>query len=64
MAFEVSAPGFHVDGDLNLVPQQDVLYAEPVMFIHGFSAHADDVAQLDVTGLPARSPRTRRVSKD
>ncbi|XP_054631655.1 cadherin-13 [Dunckerocampus dactyliophorus] len=55
VAFEVSAPGFCVDGDLNLVPLQDVTYSRPVMFIHGLSAHAADVAQVDISGLPHES---------
>ncbi|XP_044049679.1 cadherin-13 [Siniperca chuatsi] len=50
--FKVSDASFHVDGDLNLVPQRDVLYSGPVLFIHGLSAHADDMAQVEVTGLP------------
>ncbi|XP_049430919.1 cadherin-13 [Epinephelus fuscoguttatus] len=58
--FEVSDPRFHVDGDLNLVPQRDVLYSRPVLFIHGLSARADDTAQVEVTGLPVQSPHTIR----
>ncbi|XP_033997648.1 cadherin-13 [Trematomus bernacchii] len=58
--FEVSDPNFHVNGDLNLVPQRDVLYSRPILFVHGLSAHADDVAQVDVTGLPVQSPHTLR----
>ncbi|XP_068459703.1 cadherin-13 [Clinocottus analis] len=58
--FEVSDPGFYVDGDLNLVPQRDVLHSRPVVFIHGISAHADDMAQVEVTGLPIQSPHTLR----
>ncbi|KAJ4937724.1 hypothetical protein JOQ06_002356, partial [Pogonophryne albipinna] len=60
--FEVSDPNFHVNEDLNLVPQRDVLYSRPILFVHGLSAHADDVAQVDVTGLPVQSPHTLRVS--
>ncbi|KAM9815116.1 cadherin-13 isoform 1-T1 [Syngnathus typhle] len=55
VAFEVSVTKFHVDGDLNLVPLQDVTYSGTVMFIHGQSAHADDIAQVDITGLPLES---------
>uniref|UniRef100_A0A3Q3VL97 Cadherin-13 n=1 Tax=Mola mola TaxID=94237 RepID=A0A3Q3VL97_MOLML len=58
--FEVSDHSFQVDGDLNLVPQQDVPYSSPVLFIHGLSVHADDMAQVEVTGLPVRSPHTLR----
>lgn len=62
--FEVSDPSFFVDGDLNLVPRQDVLRSQPVLSIHGLSAHADDTAQVEVTGLPAQSPHTLRVSRN
>lgn len=62
MQFEVSDPSFHVDGDLNLVPQRDVPYSSPVLFIHGFSAHADDMAQVEVIGLPVQTSHTLRVS--
>uniref|UniRef100_A0A3B4Z3T2 Cadherin-13 n=1 Tax=Stegastes partitus TaxID=144197 RepID=A0A3B4Z3T2_9TELE len=55
VAFDVSDPSFGVDGDLNLVPRQDVAYSAPVLFVHGVSAHADDMAQVDVTGLPLPS---------
>ncbi|XP_074534517.1 cadherin-13 [Halichoeres trimaculatus] len=58
--FEVSDPSFYVDRDLNLVPQQEVLHSRPLLLIHGLSAHADDMAQVEVTGLPGRSPRTLR----
>ncbi|XP_051237557.1 cadherin-13 [Dicentrarchus labrax] len=58
--FEVSDPSFHVDGDLNLAPQRDVQYTSPVMFIHGLSAHADDMAQVEVSGLPIQSPHNLR----
>nr|XP_043892683.1 cadherin-13 [Solea senegalensis] len=57
VAFEVSDPSFEVDGDLNLVPRRDVLHSPPVLFIHGISTHADDVAQLAITG---QSPHTLR----
>ncbi|XP_035499162.2 cadherin-13 isoform X2 [Scophthalmus maximus] len=60
VTFDVSDPGFQVDGDLNLVPHQDVPYSGPVLFIHGVSAHADDMALVEVTGLPLRSPHTPR----
>lgn len=60
VTFRVSDPSFHVDGDLNVVPQRDVRYTGPVMFIHGVSAHADDMAQVDITGLPLYLPRTLR----
>ncbi|KAI3370827.1 hypothetical protein L3Q82_007353 [Scortum barcoo] len=58
--FEVSDPDFHVDRALKLVPLRDVPYSRPVLFIHGLSAHADDTAQVEVTGLPAQSPHTLR----
>lgn len=61
--FDVSDPSFYVDGDLNLVPQQDVLYSGPVLFIHGLSTHANDTAQVDISGLPLQSKNTLRVSK-
>ncbi|XP_036963407.1 cadherin-13 isoform X2 [Acanthopagrus latus] len=54
ITFEVSDPSFYVDGDLNLVPQRDVLYSSPLLFIHGLGAHADDMAQVEVTGLPGQ----------
>ncbi|XP_008296339.1 cadherin-13-like, partial [Stegastes partitus] len=60
VAFDVSDPSFGVDGDLNLVPRQDVAYSAPVLFVHGVSAHADDMAQVDVTGLPLPSAHTLR----
>lgn len=60
--FEVSDPSFYVDADLNLVPQQEVLHSRPLLLIHGLSAHADDMAQVEVTGLPGRLTRTLRVS--
>ncbi|KAM9351937.1 cadherin-13 [Symphorus nematophorus] len=58
--FEVSDPSFHVDGDQNLVPQQDVPSSSSVLFIHGLSAHAGDMAQVEITGLPAQLPHTLR----
>ncbi len=60
--FEVSDPDFLVNEDLNLVPQRDVRYSSPVLFIYGLSAHADDMAQVEITGLPVQSPHTLRVS--
>uniref|UniRef100_A0A1A8PM07 Cadherin-13 n=1 Tax=Nothobranchius pienaari TaxID=704102 RepID=A0A1A8PM07_9TELE len=60
VTFDVSDPSFHVDQHLNLVPQQDVSYSGPVMLIHGFGAHADDLAQVDVIGLPVESAHTLR----
>uniref|UniRef100_A0A3Q1FQN5 Cadherin-13 n=1 Tax=Acanthochromis polyacanthus TaxID=80966 RepID=A0A3Q1FQN5_9TELE len=60
VAFDVSDPSFLVDGDLNLVPRQDVRYSGPVLFVHGVSAHADDMAQVDVTGLPLPSAHALR----
>uniref|UniRef100_UPI0037E882AF cadherin-13 n=1 Tax=Semicossyphus pulcher TaxID=241346 RepID=UPI0037E882AF len=58
--FEVSDPSFYVDRDLNLVPQREILHSSPVLFIHGLSAHADDMAQVEVTGLPVQPPHTLR----
>uniref|UniRef100_A0A669DEU7 Cadherin 13 n=1 Tax=Oreochromis niloticus TaxID=8128 RepID=A0A669DEU7_ORENI len=58
VTFGVSDPGFHVDGDLNLVPLRDLLHSEPVLFIRGLSAHADDLAQVDIIGTPGRSAAT------
>lgn len=60
--FEVSDPRFHVDGDLNLVPHRDVQSTSPVLFIHGTSTHADDVADVEVGGWPADSAYTLRVT--
>ncbi|XP_029992729.1 LOW QUALITY PROTEIN: cadherin-13 [Sphaeramia orbicularis] len=60
VTFEVSDPGFYVDGDLNLVPQRDVQYSGPLLFIHGLSAHADDMAQVDITGGPVPLHHTLR----
>ncbi|XP_034032906.1 LOW QUALITY PROTEIN: cadherin-13 [Thalassophryne amazonica] len=60
VTFEVSDPIFYVDRNLNLIPQQDVLYSGPVIFIHGLSAHADDTAQVDISGLPVHPPQTLR----
>nr|XP_019935026.1 PREDICTED: cadherin-13 isoform X1 [Paralichthys olivaceus] len=60
VTFEVSDPSFQVDGDLNLVPHQDVPYSGPVLFIHGVSAHADDVAEVEISGLPVQSLHTLR----
>lgn len=59
--FEVSNPSFHVNRDLYVVPHRDVSYSGPIMFIHGHSAHADDMAQVDITGPP---PRSLKVSWD
>ncbi|MEQ2216096.1 hypothetical protein XENOCAPTIV_010666 [Xenoophorus captivus] len=63
VTFEVSDPSFLVDGDLNLVPHQNVEFCGPALLVHGFGAHADDVAQVDVSGLPVQSENTLRVSK-
>ncbi|CAB1418126.1 unnamed protein product [Pleuronectes platessa] len=60
VTFEVSDPSFQVDGDLNLVPHEDVLYSGPVLFIHGVSAHADDLAEVEISGLPNNSPHKLR----
>ena len=56
VAFEVSNPDFLIDENLNLVPQRNVLNSGAVLFIHGLNQHADDMAQVDVLGAPARSP--------
>ncbi|XP_028263750.1 cadherin-13 [Parambassis ranga] len=58
--FDVSDPSFYVDGDLKLVPQQDVLYSGPVLFIHGLSTHANDTAQVDISGLRVQSTNALR----
>uniref|UniRef100_A0AAX7TGB4 Cadherin domain-containing protein n=1 Tax=Astatotilapia calliptera TaxID=8154 RepID=A0AAX7TGB4_ASTCA len=55
VTFGVSDPGFHVDGDLNLVPLRDLPHSEPVLFIRGLSARADDLAQVDIIGTRGRS---------
>ncbi|KAL2093096.1 hypothetical protein ACEWY4_010408 [Coilia grayii] len=60
VTFEVSNPDFLVDGDLRLVAQRDVLNSGQVLFIHGLSQHADDMAQVDVVGAPARSSHSLR----
>lgn len=62
--FEVSDPSFHVDGDLNLVPQRDVPHSSPVLFIHGISTHADDMAEVEVAGLPVQSVYALRVRRN
>lgn len=59
--FDVSDPSFYVDADLNLAPQRDVVDSQPVLFVHGVSAHADEIAQVEITGLPLRV-NTLRVS--
>lgn len=61
--FDVSDPSFYVDADLNLAPQRDVVDSQPVLFIHGVSAHADDIAQVEITGLPLQV-NTLRVSNN
>ncbi|CAJ1057230.1 cadherin-13 [Xyrichtys novacula] len=58
--FEVSDPSFHVDRDLNLVPQRDLLLSRPVLFIHGLSAHVDDTARVEIAGLPGHSSHKLR----
>lgn len=63
VTFEVSDPSFHVDGNLNLVPLRDVLSSGPVLFIQGVSAHADDIAQVDVIGHSPQSANALRVSR-
>lgn len=60
VTFGVSDPNFHVDGDLNLVPLRDVPHSGPVLFIHGLSANADDLAQVDITGMSSQSAETLR----
>lgn len=60
VTFDVSDLSFRVDGDLNVVPQCDVVHFGPVLYIHGLSAHADDVAQVDVEGPSLQSTRTLR----
>ncbi|XP_029010371.1 cadherin-13 [Betta splendens] len=60
VTFKVSNPIFHLDGDLNLVAHQDTLYSGPLLTVRGVGAHADDVAQVEFTGLAAPSPHTLR----
>ncbi|XP_048113752.1 cadherin-13 [Alosa alosa] len=60
VAFEVSNPDFLIDENLNLVAQGDVVSSGAVLFIHGLSPHADDMAQVDVVGAPAWSPHTTK----
>lgn len=62
VTFEVSDPNFQVDGDLNLVPHQDVEFCEPALLIHWLGTHADDMAQVDISGLPVQSANPLRVS--
>lgn len=64
VTFEVSDPSFEVDGDQNLVPLKDGMYSGPVLSIHGVSALTDDLAQVEITGLPVQSPHTVRVSRN
>lgn len=63
VTFDVSDPNFRVDEDLSLVPLRDVPHGGPVLFIHGRSAKADDLAQVDIAGTPAQSAETLRVSR-
>lgn len=60
VVFEVSHPDFQLDQDLNLVARRDLLNSGSIFFIHGYSHHADDMAQVDVIGAPPRSPQTLR----
>ncbi|XP_041966447.1 cadherin-13 [Alosa sapidissima] len=60
VAFEVSNPDFLIDENLNLVAQGDVVSSGAVLFIHGLSPHADDMAQVDVVGAPAWSLHTTK----
>ncbi|KAM4553903.1 cadherin-13 [Fundulus diaphanus] len=60
VTFEVSDPDFRVDADLKLVPQRDVESCGPVLLVRGFGTHADDMAQVEVTGLPVPSANTLR----
>ncbi|XP_046907452.1 cadherin-13, partial [Hypomesus transpacificus] len=60
VVFEVSHPDFLVGQDLNLVARRDLLNSDSIFFIHGYSHHADDMAQVDVIGAPPRSPQTLR----
>uniref|UniRef100_A0A3B4CTH0 Cadherin-13 n=1 Tax=Pygocentrus nattereri TaxID=42514 RepID=A0A3B4CTH0_PYGNA len=57
VSFEVSHPDFVIDEDLNLVPRRDVMDSGTVIFIHGLSEHADDMAQVDILGASPRSPQ-------
>ncbi|XP_028814636.1 cadherin-13 isoform X1 [Denticeps clupeoides] len=60
VTFEVSNPDFLVNKDRTLVAQRDITESEAVLFIHGLSAHADDMAQVDISGAPIRPPHTLR----
>ncbi|KAM4733919.1 cadherin-13 [Anableps anableps] len=60
VTFEVSDPNFHVDGHLILVPRRDVEFCGPLLVVHGFSSHADDTAQVNVSGPPVQSANTLR----
>uniref|UniRef100_A0A3P9IS35 Cadherin-13 n=1 Tax=Oryzias latipes TaxID=8090 RepID=A0A3P9IS35_ORYLA len=61
--FDVSDPSFYVDADLNLAPQRDVVDSQPVLFIHGVSAHADDIAQVEITGLSLQVNMLRDIMR-
>uniref|UniRef100_H3CTS3 Cadherin-13 n=2 Tax=Tetraodon nigroviridis TaxID=99883 RepID=H3CTS3_TETNG len=61
--FEVSDPSFQVDENLNLVLLQDVLNTSPGLFIRGFGAHADDVAQVKIMGAAVQPPHTLKLFK-
>uniref|UniRef100_A0A8C7XPS7 Cadherin-13 n=1 Tax=Oryzias sinensis TaxID=183150 RepID=A0A8C7XPS7_9TELE len=61
--FDASDPSFYVDADLNLAPQRDVVDCQPVLFIHGVSAHADDIAQVEITGLPLQVNTLRDIMR-
>ncbi|MBN3309897.1 CAD13 protein, partial [Amia calva] len=56
--FDVSHPDFTVDEDGSLVPVRDVTDIETVLFIHGRSAHSDDMAEVKIFGAPKRRPQT------
>ncbi|XP_039619429.1 cadherin-13 [Polypterus senegalus] len=56
--YDVSHPDFIVDEDGSLVPVRDVIDSGRILFIHGRSAHADDMAEVHILGAPERRPQT------
>ncbi|XP_015223641.1 cadherin-13 [Lepisosteus oculatus] len=52
--FEVSHPYLTVDQDGSLVALRDITDTGSFLFIHGRTAHADDMAEVKVIGAPHR----------
>ncbi|MBN3316623.1 CAD13 protein, partial [Atractosteus spatula] len=56
--FEVSHPYLTVDQDGSLVALRDITDTGSFLFIHGRTAHADDMAEVKVIGAPHRIPQS------